>query len=185
MLSRMITKPVQRKAPHTDTPWWKKNLTAITKTGLFFLFILICIGAVICVQLAMLVDEVKNGNLNDAVVEGTRTMKSARALTDSLPIKEVVKHWGNTNNIIKTSKIPWDEVPEWRKLVQKSFLITTNMLKEHPEWSQQMVSSSKNLKEAMVPLASESNQWRKSFRGAADAAVQTLLSYSNDPKTPK
>jgi len=132
-----------------------------------------------------LLHEIRSGHLHDAVIEGTRTMKSARTLTDSLPIKEVVKHWGNTNSIIKSSKIPWDEIPEWRKLVKKSFLITTNMLKEHPEWSQQMVSSSKNLKDAVVPLASESTQWRKSFRGAADAAVKTLLSYSSDPKTPK
>ena len=79
-----------------------------------------------------------SGKLNKAIGEAHLMLKSARRVTDNLPMKDIVHQWGNTNRILKSSNIPWKELPHWREFAQNAFRISTNMLKEHPEWAREL-----------------------------------------------
>ena len=116
-----------------------------------------------------------SGKLNKAIGEAHLMLKSARRVTDNLPMKDIVHQWGNTNRILQASNIPWKELPHWREFAQNAFRISTNMLKEHPEWARELKESSENLKETAQPLALESKEWRKSLRGASAAYAETLM----------
>lgn len=121
-----------------------------------------------------------SGKINDAIGEAHAMLKSARHVTDNLPMDKIVKHWGNTNEILKTTKVPWKELPHWRELAENTFRVTVNMLKEHPEWARELKESSSILKDATHPIALELKEWRNSLRGATAAYAQTLLNmYKN------
>ena len=130
------------------------------------------------------VHSLTSGHLHSAITEAHKAMQSARRVTDSLPLKEVVSHWGDTNKLIADAKIPWEELPEWRTLAENTFRTSTNMMKEHPEWTKELKESSENLKNTASPLAHESKEWRKSFSQTAQAYAQALMSLYA-PKTPK
>ena len=87
-----------------------------------------------------------SGKLNRAISEAHLMLKSARHVTDSLPVEDVMKHWETTNGLLKATNIPWKEVPEWRKFAQRAFEISTKMMKAHPEWSKDIKDSSSNLR---------------------------------------
>ena len=116
-----------------------------------------------------------SGKIHHTLTEAHRMFKSARHLSDSIPMEKVMNHWEKTNNIISESHIPWEELPHWRALATKSFRITTNMLKEHPEWAEDLKKSTTNLRSATVPLAEESKEWRKSLKASSAAYAKTLM----------
>jgi hypothetical protein len=120
-----------------------------------------------------------SGRLNNAIQEAHLALKSARHVTDNLPVKDIVKHWEASNKLLQSTNIPWKELPHWRQLAQHSFRITTNMLKEHPEWARELKESTLNLKKSTQPLANESKEWRKSFKGAFSAYAKTLKNLYN------
>ena len=57
--------------------------------------------------------------------------KSARHLTDSLPVDDVMKHWQTTNGLLQATNVPWEELPEWRKFAKNAFDISTKMMNKH------------------------------------------------------
>jgi hypothetical protein len=115
------------------------------------------------------------GDLHKTVQEAHLALHSVRKLSDSIPMDQIVKHWGHTNNILEKSKIPWKELPQWRLFAQNAFRITTDMLKQHPDWAKNIEQSTDNLKATATPLAVESKEWRKSLRGASAAYAKTLM----------
>ena len=118
----------------------------------------------------------KDGKLNKLVTEGHLALHSMRKLSESIPVDKVLHHWEHTNNILKNSKIPWEEIPHWRLFAQNAFRMTTQMMQQHPDWAKDIEKSTRNLKDTASPLANESKEWRKSLRGASAAYAKTLMS---------
>ena len=116
------------------------------------------------------------GDLHKTVEEAHLALHSVRKLSDSIPMDKIVHHWEHTNNILESSNIPWKELPQWRLFAQNAFRITTDMLKQHPDWAKNIEQSTDNLKATATPLAEESKEWRKSLRGASAAYAKTLMS---------
>lgn len=124
------------------------------------------------------------GDLHKTVQEAHLALHSVRKLSDSIPMDKIVHHWEHTNNILEKSNIPWKELPQWRLFAQNAFRISTDMLKQHPDWAKNIEQSTDNLKATATPLAEESKEWRKSLRGASAAYAKTLMTmykeYLND-----
>ena len=124
------------------------------------------------------------GDLHKTVQEAHLALHSVRKLSDSIPMDKIVHHWEHTNNILEKSNIPWKELPQWRLFAQNAFRISTDMLKQHPDWAKNIERSTDNLKATATPLAEESKEWRKSLRGASAAYAKTLMEmykeYLND-----
>jgi len=124
------------------------------------------------------------GDLHKTVQEAHLALHSVRKLSDSIPMDKIVHHWEHTNNILEKSNIPWKELPQWRLFAQNAFRISTDMLKQHPDWAKNIERSTDNLKATATPLAEESKEWRKSLRGASAAYAKTLMAmykeYLND-----
>lgn len=118
----------------------------------------------------------KEGKLNKLVTEGHLALHSMRKLTESIPIDKVMNHWENTNKILESNKIPWEELPQWRLFAQNAFRMSTQMMQQHPDWAKDIEKSTRNLKDTASPLANESKEWRKSLRGASAAYAKTLMS---------
>ena len=125
------------------------------------------------------VESLTSGHLHRTIDEAHKALQSARRVTDSLPLKEAVQHWGETNKIIAEANIPWKELPQWRTLAENAF----RTIKKHPEWAKELKESTNNLKETASPLATESKEWRKSFGVAARTYAQALMALYA-PNTP-
>ena len=122
----------------------------------------------------------KSGKLNKAITEAHLALHSIRTLSDSIPMDDIIKHWGHTNSLLESSEIPWKELPQWRLFAQNAFKITADMLKKHPNWAKDIERSTMNLKATAQPLTNESKVWRKSLRGASAAYAKTLMSMYKD-----
>ena len=149
---------------------------------LFCLFVLFVLGCSIALSLFNLVaignnmqEEIRSGNLHHTLNEAHAALRSARHVTDSLPIADVVKHWKNSNELIKKSNIPWGEVPKWREFASRSIDNMKQMIKEHPNWSKDLKETTGNIEKTAHPLAQESKEWRESFKNVAKAYSDTLV----------
>lgn len=118
----------------------------------------------------------QDGKLNKLVTEGHLALHSMRKLSDSIPMDTIMHHWEHTNNILQSSKVPWEELPQWRQFAQNAFRVTTQMMNKHPDWAKNIEQSTANLKSTAEPIATESKEWRKSLRGASAAYAKTLMS---------
>lgn len=118
----------------------------------------------------------QDGKLNKLVTEGHLALHSMRKLSDSIPMDTIMHHWEHTNNILESSKVPWQELPQWRQFAQNAFRVTTQMMNKHPDWAKNIEQSTANLKSTAEPIATESKEWRKSLRGASAAYAKTLMS---------
>lgn len=146
---------------------------------LFVLFVLCCSIALSLFNLVAIgnnmQEEIRTGNLHHTLNEAHAALRSARHVTDSLPIADVVKHWKNSNELIKKSKIPWGEVPKWREFASRSMDNMKQMIKEHPNWSKDLKETTGNIEKTAHPLAQESKEWRESFKNVAKAYSDTLV----------
>lgn len=157
-------------------------------------FVILCIFAVTLVlsineaskTMQPLGKSLLKGDLHKTVQEAHLALHSMRKLADSVPMDKVMHHWAHTNNILEKSDIPWKEIPQWRLFAQNAFRVSTDMLKQHPDWAKNIEQSTDNLKATATPLALESKEWRKSLRGASAAYAKTLMSmykeYLDDDK---
>jgi len=118
----------------------------------------------------------KSGTLNSAITEAHQALRSARHVTDSLPIKEVLQRLERTNGLIKDTKIPWEELPEWRAFAAHALDSANKMVKEHPGWTKDLKETSGNIRDTASPIAEESKAWRESFKNVATAYAKTLKS---------
>lgn len=129
---------------------------------------------------ATLSTSLKSGKLNKAITEAHLALHSIRKLSDSIPMDDIIKHWGNSNRLLESSDIPWNELPQWRLFAQNAFKITADMLKKHPNWAKDIERSTNNLKATAQPLTNESKEWRKSLRGASAAYAKTIINMYKD-----
>jgi len=170
---------VKRNSPVDTTPPTPapspRNYSAPLMACMFVFFVL---GCSIALSLYSLVaigtnmqQEIRSGNVHHTLNEAHAALRSARHVTDSLPIADVVKHWKNSNDLIRKTKIPWEEVPKWREFASRSM----KMIKDHPNWSKDLKETTHNIEQTAHPLAQESKEWRESFKNVAKAYSDTLV----------
>ena len=149
---------------------------------MFCMFIFFVLGCSIALSLFNLVSigsnmqqEIRTGNLHNTLTEAHAALRSARHVTDSLPVADVVRHWKNSNALIEKSKIPWDEVPKWRIFMSKSIGKVKKLLEDHPNWSKDLKETTNNIEKTAHPLAQESKEWRESFKNVARAYSDMIV----------
>ena len=151
-------------------------LTSVFSISVVFSILMIMAANKVQDSVSPLGRSLMKGDLHKTVQEAHLALHSVRKLSDSIPMDKIVHHWEHTNNILEKSNIPWKELPQWRLFAQNAFRISTDMLKQHPDWAKNIERSTNNLKDTATPLAEESKEWRKSLRGASAAYAKTLMS---------